>query len=409
MPNIRCKNCGLTMQVPPGGRRLCGCGSWLSGDDAASVPTVAPLADAPPLLDAAPVSEEKWPKIEGDLSAIERLNDGYRRIRKELAKQIVGQERVLEELLISVFARGHCLLVGVPGLAKTLMIRALADSLSLSFSRIQFTPDLMPSDITGTEVLQEDKSTGQRMFKFLHGPLFANVVLADEINRTPPKTQAALLEAMQERQVTVGGQKHKLPDPFFVLATQNPIEQEGTYPLPEAQQDRFMFNIFVDYPEEEEEFRIVEMTTSTHSAKIDRVLSATDILEMQDIVRKVPVAPYVIRYAMKFTRLTRKGSRVGVGLNTQKKVDTEVPDFVRDYVTWGAGPRASQFLILAAKARAVLHGRYYVSCEDVRAVAPPVLRHRIITNFNAEAEGVRPDDIVRRLAELIPRDPAEKG
>jgi MoxR-like ATPase len=393
------------MQVPAGGRRLCGCGAWLSGDDAA-VPASA--SEHAPVLEATP-AEEKWPKIEGDLSAIDRLNDGYRRIRKELAKQVVGQERVLEELLISVFARGHCLLVGVPGLAKTLMIRALADSLSLSFSRVQFTPDLMPSDITGTEVLQEDKSTGQRMFKFLHGPLFANVVLADEINRTPPKTQAALLEAMQERQVTVGGQRHKLPDPFFVLATQNPIEQEGTYPLPEAQQDRFMFNINVDYPEEEEEFRIVEMTTSTHTAKIDRVLSATDILEMQDIVRKVPVAPYVIRYAMKFTRLTRRGSRVGVGVNTQRKVETDVPDFVRDYVTWGAGPRASQFLILAAKARAVLHGRYYVSCEDVRAVAPPVLRHRIITNFNAEAEGIRPDDIVRRLADMIPRDPAEKA
>jgi MoxR-like ATPase len=393
------------MQVPAGGRRLCGCGAWLSGDEG-PVPVVAPSSE--PVLEAAP-AEEKWPKIEGDLSAIERLNDGYRRIRKEMGKQVVGQDRVLEELLISVFARGHCLLVGVPGLAKTLMIRALADSLSLSFSRVQFTPDLMPSDITGTEVLQEDKTTGQRMFKFLHGPLFANVVLADEINRTPPKTQAALLEAMQERQVTVGGQRHKLPDPFFVLATQNPIEQEGTYPLPEAQQDRFMFNINVDYPEEEEEFRIVEMTTSTHTAKIDRVLSATDILEMQDIVRKVPVAPYVIRYAMKFTRLTRKSSRVGVGVNTQKKVDADIPDFVREYVTWGAGPRASQFLILAAKARAVLHGRYYVSCEDVRSVAPPVLRHRIITNFNAEAEGIRPDDIVRRLADLIPRDPAEKN
>jgi MoxR-like ATPase len=280
------------------------------------------------------------------------------------------------------------------------MIRTLADSLSLSFSRIQFTPDLMPSDITGTEVLQEDKSTGQRVFKFLHGPIFANVVLADEINRTPPKTQAALLEAMQERQVTVGGARHKLPDPFFVLATQNPIEQEGTYPLPEAQQDRFMFNILVDYPEEEEEFKIVEMTTSTKVPKLERVLSATDILEMQDIVRKVPVAPYVIRYAMKFTRLTRKGGG--------PKKDTEVPQFIRDFVTWGAGPRATQFLILAAKARAVLHGRYYVSCEDVRSVAAPVLRHRIITNFNAEADGIKPDDIVRRLIDVIPRDPNEK-
>jgi MoxR-like ATPase len=397
MPNIRCKNCGLLMQVPTGGRRLCGCGSWLSGDDTTAVEPV------PELVEAAPA--EPWPRIEGDLSAIERLNDGYRRIRREMGKAIVGQERVLEELLIAIFARGHCLLVGVPGLAKTLMIRTLADSLSLSFSRVQFTPDLMPSDITGTEVLQEDKTTGQRLFKFLHGPLFANVILADEINRTPPKTQAALLEAMQERQVTVGGTRHKLPDPFFVLATQNPIEQEGTYPLPEAQQDRFMFNILVDYPEEEEEFRIVEMTTSTHTAKVERVLSATDILEMQDIVRKVPVAPYVIRYAMKFTRLTRKGNRAS-GESVRKSSD--VPDFIRDYVTWGAGPRATQFLILAAKARAVLHGRYYVSCEDVRAVAAPVLRHRIITNFNAEAEGIKPDEIVQRLADLIPRDPAEK-
>ena len=387
------------MQVPVGGRRQCACGAWLSGDD-------------PPL--AVPVVEEeggKWPRIEGELAAIERLNDGYKRIRKELSKAIVGQDRVIEELLIAIFARGHCLLVGVPGLAKTLMIRTLAESLTLSFSRIQFTPDLMPSDITGTEVLQEDKVSGQRMFKFLHGPIFANVILADEINRTPPKTQAALLEAMQERQVTVGGTRHKLPDPFFVLATQNPIEQEGTYPLPEAQQDRFMFNILVDYPEEEEEFRIVEQTTSTHVPMIERVLSATDILEMQDIVRKVPVAPYVIRYAMKFTRLTRKGSRVASD-NTPagaKSKEVEVPDFIRDYVTWGAGPRATQFLILAAKARAVLHGRYYVSCEDVRAVAPPVLRHRIITNFNAEAEGIKPDDIVRRLIDRIPRDPNEQA
>jgi MoxR-like ATPase len=416
------------VQVPAGGRRLCGCGAWLSGDE--PVPVVEPVEeDLPELIPAAstrPAARpspsvpaaaprtaaapahgggEGWPRIEGDLSAIERLNDGYRRIKRELNKSIVGQERVIEELLIAIFARGHCLLVGVPGLAKTLMIRTLADSLSLSFSRIQFTPDLMPSDITGTEVLQEDKTTGQRLFKFLHGPIFANVVLADEINRTPPKTQAALLEAMQERQVTVGGTRHKLPDPFFVLATQNPIEQEGTYPLPEAQQDRFMFNILVDYPEEDEEFKIVEMTTSTHVPQIDRVLSATDILEMQDIVRKVPVAPYVIRYAMKFTRLTRKGSRVAS--NGGKKDAGELPDFIKEYVTWGAGPRASQFLILAAKARAVLHGRYYVSCEDVRSVALPVLRHRIITNFNAEAEGIKPDDVIRRLTDLIPRDPNE--
>lgn len=344
-----------------------------------------------------------------DIGEARKLQEAFASIKKQLARIIVGQDAVIEQLLIALFSKGHVILEGVPGLAKTLLISTLSRCLSLEFSRVQFTPDLMPSDITGTEVIQENRTTGGREFKFIPGPLFANMILADEINRTPPKTQAALLEAMQERQVTVGRTRHQLPSPFFVLATQNPIEQEGTYPLPEAQQDRFMFNVFVDYPEEDEEFRIVEMTTSTHTAKIDRVLSSTDILEMQDIVRKVPVAPYVIRYAMKFTRLTRRSSRVGVGVNTQRKVDTEVPDFVRDYVTWGAGPRASQFLILAAKARAVLHGRYYVSCEDVRSVAPPVLRHRIITNFNAEAEGIKPDDIVRRLAEMIPRDPAEKA
>src|SRR5947209_19561860 len=318
-----------------------------------------------------------------------------RRLLAETAKVIVGQRDVLEQLLLAVLARGHCLLVGVPGLAKTLMIRTVADAMNLSFSRIQFTPDLMPSDITGTEVLQEDKASGQRAFRFVHGPLFAHVVLADEINRTPPKTQAALLEAMQERQVTVAGNKHKLPEPFFVLATQNPIEQEGTYPLPEAQQDRFMLNIKVDYPDEDEEFHIVQATTGGPAAVVERVVSAADLLEMQDLVRKVPVAPYVIRYALRFTRATRKEKG-------------EVPDFVKDYVTWGAGPRASQYLILAAKARAVLRGRPYVACEDVRAVAAPVLRHRILTNFNAEADGVTPDEIVRRLADSIPRE-AEKG
>src|SRR6516164_9145369 len=300
MPTVQCQHCGLVVDVLEGARKQCECGNWLAADS-----VLVSVEDLP----AERIS--RWADEYGDLSAIERLTDSYQRIRQELGKIIVGQQRVLEELLIAIFARGHCLLVGVPGLAKTLMIRTLADSLNLSFSRIQFTPDLMPSDITGTEVLQEDRATGQRLFKFLHGPLFANVILADEVNRTPPKTQAALLEAMQERQVTVGGTRHALPDPFFVLATQNPIEQEGTYPLPEAQQDRFMFNILVDYPDEEEEFRIVEQTTTTHVPQIERVLSATDILEMQDIVRKVPVAPYVIRYAMKFTRLTRKGSRVG--------------------------------------------------------------------------------------------------
>jgi MoxR-like ATPase len=371
------------VQVPDGGRRLCGCGTWLSGDG-----TATEIAESIPNVELAEPAPE-------DVAAIERLKQAYRRITREIGKTIVGQQHVIEELLIAVFARGHGLLVGVPGLAKTLMIRTLADAMSLSFSRIQFTPDLMPSDITGTEVIQEDKTTGQRAFKFLHGPLFSNVILADEINRTPPKTQAALLEAMQEHQVTAGGTRHRLPEPFFVLATQNPIEQEGTYPLPEAQQDRFMFNILVDYPDEEDEFRIVERTTTTQEPKLERVLSAEDILDMQEIVRQVPVAPYVIRYAMKFTRLTRKNKGV-------------VPDFIRDYVTWGAGPRATQYLVLGAKARAVLHGRYYVSCEDIRAVAAPVLRHRIITNFNAEAEGIKPDDIVRRLADLIPRDPKEE-
>jgi MoxR-like ATPase len=326
-----------------------------------------------------------------DVQQVHKLNEAYRRITAELSKVIVGQRQVIEELLVALFARGHCLLVGVPGLAKTLMIRTLADSLSLRFSRIQFTPDLMPADITGTEVIQEDKATGSREFRFLPGPIFANVILADEINRTPPKTQAALLEAMQEHQVTVGGKRHQLDLPFFVLATQNPIEQEGTYPLPEAQLDRFMFNIFVDYPDEEEEFQIVKQTTADVEAKISPTLSSEEIVALGHIVRKVPVADHVLRYALQLTRMTRREK-------------SDVPDFVADYVSWGAGPRASQFLVLGAKARAVLHGRYYVTVEDIRAVAYPVLRHRIMTNFNAEAEGVKPDDIITRLIEHIPID-----
>src|SRR6516164_4251848 len=285
-----------------------------------------------------------------EAQAIRDLAAAYEQMTEQIGRVIVGQKQVVEQLLMALFSRGHCLLVGVPGLAKTLLVSTVSKILHLSFKRIQFTPDLMPSDITGTDILQDDPETGRRRFVFLPGPLFANMILADEINRTPPKTQAALLEAMQEGHVTAGGTTYRLPEPFFVLATQNPIEQEGTYPLPEAQQDRFMFNIMVDYPDEEEEFRIVETTTSTMVPQLDRVLSAADILEMQDIVRKVPVAPYVIRYAMKFTRLTRKDKG-------------EVPQFVRDFVTWGAGPRASQFLVLGAKARAVLHGRYYVCCE----------------------------------------------
>ncbi|MCY3022558.1 MAG: MoxR family ATPase [Planctomycetota bacterium] len=329
-----------------------------------------------------------------DLEAVQTLNASYRQIKEQLAKVIVGQETVIDELLIAIFARGHCMLEGVPGLAKTLLISTLADTLSLKFNRIQFTPDLMPSDITGTEVIQENKATGERVFKFLPGPLFANVILADEINRTPPKTQAALLEAMQEHQVTTAGTRRRLEEPFFVLATQNPIEQEGTYPLPEAQLDRFMFKILVDYPSEEEEFQIVRVTTAPFKPEVSKSLSAAEINELQEIVRRVPVADHVIRYAMKLVRLTRV-----------HKGDT--PKFVQDNVSWGAGPRASQYLILGGKARAILHGRYYVATEDIVAVAAPVLRHRIITNFNAEAEGINSDKLVQELLKFVPRQETE--
>jgi MoxR-like ATPase len=331
-----------------------------------------------------------------DIAAVERLHDAYHRLRSEIGKVIVGQEHVLEELLIAIFARGHCLLMGVPGLAKTLMIHTLADALNLSFNRVQFTPDLMPSDITGTEVIQEDKASGMRQFKFLRGPIFANIVLADEVNRTPPKTQAALLEAMQERQVTVGGERHRLPDPFFVLATQNPIEQEGTYPLPEAQLDRFMLNILVDYPSEEEEVRIVDQTTSGAKVEVSKIFSGADILEFQSIVRRVPAAPYASEYAVRLARTTRRSRG-------------EEPEFIRDYVNWGAGPRASQFLMLASKARAALNGRTAAGIEDIQAVALPVLRHRLVTNFNAEAEGLKADDILERLIKHVPVNPSEAG
>ncbi|MBN1910088.1 MAG: MoxR family ATPase [Pirellulales bacterium] len=323
-----------------------------------------------------------------DVRAVERLNEAYRLITGQLGRVIVGQQTVIEELLIAMFARGHCLLVGVPGLAKTLMIRTLADALSLSFSRIQFTPDLMPSDITGTEVIQENKASGMRELAFLRGPIFANVILADEINRTPPKTQAALLEAMQEHQLTIGGKRHVLEPPFFVLATQNPIEQEGTYPLPEAQLDRFMFNTFVDYPSEDEELQIVKQTTADVVEQVTPTLQKEQILDLQRIVRRVPVADHVARYALRIARLTRPNR-------------DDTPEFVQEYVRWGAGPRASQYLVLGAKARAVLRGRFHATIEDVRAVAYPVLRHRIMTNFNAEAEGIKPDDLTARLIDSI--------
>ena len=332
---------------------------------------------------------------EDDIAAVERLKDAFSKLKGEMAKVIVGQHAVLEELLIAIFARGHCLLIGVPGLAKTLMIHTMADALNLTYNRIQFTPDLMPSDITGTEVIQEDKASGVRQFKFLRGPVFANIVLADEINRTPPKTQAALLEAMQERQVTVGGERHKLPDPFFVLATQNPIEQEGTYPLPEAQLDRFMLNIMVGYPTEEEELDIVRhddlggAAAGIEGALGDRHPGASGAgPEGAD-------------------RRPRFAIRRPAHAQHPPRRDANDLNFVRDYVSWGAGPRASQYLVLAAKARAVLHGGYHVSTDDIRAVAGPVLRHRIITNFNAEAEGLKPDDIVERLIKSVPVDEHE--
>jgi MoxR-like ATPase len=297
---------------------------------------------------------------------------------------MVGQTDVVRDVLTCVIAGGHALLEGAPGLGKTMLVRTLAEALDLEFSRIQFTPDLMPADITGTELIQHDRESGDRLFRFSPGPVFANVVLADEINRTPPKTQAALLEAMQERQVTAGGQRHALPQPFFVLATQNPIEQEGTYPLPEAQLDRFMFEVLVDYPAEDEELAIVKQTTCDYTPRVTPTLAAEQIDQYAALVRRVPAADHLVRYALQLTRRTRVNR-------------PEATDMVAKYVTWGAGPRASQYLVLAAKARAALNGRFFVTADDIRAVAPPVLRHRIITNFNAEADGVTPDRIVEHL------------
>jgi MoxR-like ATPase len=326
---------------------------------------------------------------QGDLEAVKKLKHGFESIKQQLSRVIVGQDQVIEELLIALFSRGHCILEGVPGLAKTLMISTLAKCLSLSFSRIQFTPDLMPSDITGTEVIEENRSTGQREFRFLQGPLFANMILADEINRTPPKTQAALLEAMQERQVTVGRVRHKLADPFFVLATQNPIEQEGTYPLPEAQQDRFMFKVFVKYPSFKEEFEIARRTTALITEDIAPVMSGQSILDLQHLVRRVPVTDHVIHYTLALVRQTRVS-------------EPGAPKFVKDYLSWGAGPRAVQYLILGGKARALLYGRTHVQCEDIQALALPVLRHRILTNFTAASEGWTPDKVIEKMLKETP-------
>jgi MoxR-like ATPase len=328
---------------------------------------------------------------ESDIQAIENLRTARATIKAELSKAIVGQEQVIDEILISIFTRSHALLVGVPGLAKTLMISSLAQTLHLSFKRIQFTPDLMPSDITGTEVIYQDPTTNERQFKFHKGPIFANIVLADEINRTPPKTQAAMLEAMQERRVTVAGIDYKLPDPFFVLATQNPVEQEGTYPLPEAQLDRFMFMILVDYPSAAEERAIMKMATGFGGDKPTPILTADDILNLQNTVRRMPVSEHVYSYAEKLVRVTRPKT-------------PEALDFCKKWLTWGAGPRASLNLILGAKARAILNGQFHVSCDDVAAVALPVFRHRIIPNFAAQSEGVMADDITRKILATIPKD-----
>jgi len=330
-----------------------------------------------------------------DLQAAKQLQTSYADLKREIGKIVVGQHEVIDELLIAIFSRGHCLMQGVPGLAKTLLISTLGQALDLSFRRIQFTPDLMPSDITGTEILQEDPDTGRRKFEFTHGPVFANLLLADEINRTPPKTQAALLQAMQERNVTVAGRAIDLPDPFFVLATQNPIEQEGTYPLPEAQLDRFMFMVLVKYPSREDELEIYKRTTSQTPAKVECVLHSSEITRLQDVVRKVPIGEPAYQFALEVVRATRPN-------------EPGASDFIRHWLNWGAGPRAGQYLINGAKARALMHGRMFVGIDDLIAVAPAVLRHRLIPNFNAEAEGVTVEQIIQKVLAIVPRGKSDK-
>ncbi len=342
-----------------------------------------------------PLTNKPPVQVTDPTAAAREINEAFDRISKEVHKVIVGQDEVLTQLLMVIFCGGHALVVGVPGLAKTLLISTIAKTMSLGFSRIQFTPDLMPSDMTGTEVIEEDKTSGARELRFVKGPIFSNVILADEINRTPPKTQAALLEAMQERQVTAGGVRHVLPQPFFVLATQNPIEQEGTYPLPEAQLDRFMFHIKIDYPTEDQELEIVRQTTSVEEQQVSPVLTGEEVLRIQSLVRQVPVADHVLRYVLRLVRSTRI------------REASEKPDIVQNYVSWGAGPRASQYLVLGAKAKAILSGASHVMPEHIRAVALPVMRHRIITNFNAEADGVTTDDVVNELLDRILVDSAD--
>ncbi len=331
----------------------------------------------------------------GDLASLDKLRAARDRIRQQMAATIVGQDEVVEQLLVCLFARGHCILEGVPGLAKTLMIRTLAGCLSLKFNRIQFTPDLMPSDITGTDVMYEDRATGDRTFKFLHGPIFANVLLADEINRTPPKTQAALLEGMAERQVSAGGKRYELPDPFFVLATQNPIEQEGTYPLPEAQLDRFLMKVFVNYPDEQEERKIYRLTAVDDAAQPEPMLTGDEMLHLQAIVRKVPVSDLIVDYVASLVRSTRPK-------------EGAAPQFIKDWVLWGVGPRGGQSLIAAAQARAALDGRPQVEVEDINAVSTPVLRHRMVLNYNAESQGQTPETVIQRLVKETPLYPGAK-
>ncbi len=325
--------------------------------------------------------------FKNDVEAVEVLSNKIKSLKQEIKKVIVGQDEIIDNLLIALFSKGHCLLIGVPGLAKTLLVKTIAQALDLKFSRIQFTPDLMPSDITGTEILEVDPETNKRYFKFVKGPIFTNILLADEINRTPPKTQSALLEAMQELQVTAAGTKYPLEEPFFVLATQNPIEQEGTYPLPEAQLDRFMFNLWLDYPSKEEEIEIVRTTTTQYTPEIGKVLNTNEIKYFQELIRRVPVADNVIEFAVNLTNSTRP-------------VDGAIK-FIKDNVSWGAGPRASQFMIIAAKARAVINGSFTPTIEDVKSVALPILRHRIIPTFSAEADGITSADIVKKIIEQI--------
>ena len=335
--------------------------------------------------------DNKNPVEQIDPSEVAGIKDTYDKVTAELRKKIIGQNEVVEQLLISIFSNGHCLMVGVPGLAKTLLVQSLAETMKLSFKRIQFTPDLMPSDITGTDIIQEDPETRERRFEFLQGPIFANIILADEINRTPPKTQAALLESMQERQVTIGQTTRTLPSPFFVLATQNPIEQEGTYPLPEAQQDRFLFLVWVDYPEGEDEMNIIKTVTSESMGEIEPILSGEEIISIQNLLVKIPVPDHVIRYAWKVVRSLRPGKEEALPL-------------ANDWIQWGPGPRASINLVKAAKTRAVLNGNLHVSVDDIQAIAHPVLRHRVIPNFGAQAEGYSADRIVDMVLEQIPKD-----